>query len=98
MELPVSFSSAGNTPKQAFVRALLSNPQAAYRSYLNEDEVEARVTRHFCGKESWPELVAALTVFEIAHRLWIEQIPFTLEEGHPSVKARFLPTVEAQKQ
>ena len=49
---------------------LLYNPDAAFRDYLRWEVVESLLDRHFSGKDNWEHLVAALTVFEIAHRLW----------------------------
>jgi asparagine synthase (glutamine-hydrolysing) len=50
---------------------LLCNPNAAFRAYLRWDTIETLLDQHFSGKADWEHLVAALTVFEIAHRLWV---------------------------
>jgi hypothetical protein len=50
---------------------LLYNPEAAFREYLRWDKVEALLDQHFSAKANWRHLVAALSVFEIAHRLWV---------------------------
>ena len=50
---------------------LLYNPNAAFRAYLRWGTVKALLDQHFSGKEDWEHLVAALTVFEIAHSLWV---------------------------
>ncbi len=50
---------------------LLYNPDAAFRAYLRWEIVETLLDRHFSGKDNWEHLVAALAVFEIAHRLWV---------------------------
>ena len=50
---------------------LLYNPNAAFRAYLRWDTVETLLNQHFSGQEEWKNLVSALAVFEIAHRLWI---------------------------
>ena len=33
--------------------------------------VQALLDQHFSGEADWEHLVAALSVFEIAHRLWV---------------------------
>jgi hypothetical protein len=50
---------------------LLYHPDAAFRTYLRWDTVETLLNQHFSGQDDWKALVAALTVFEIAHRLWM---------------------------
>jgi asparagine synthase (glutamine-hydrolysing) len=50
---------------------LLYNPDAAFRAYLRWEAIEPLLDRHFSGQEEWKSLVAALTVFEIAHGLWV---------------------------
>lgn len=50
---------------------LLYNPHAAFRTYLNWKTVETLLNQHFTGKKNWEILVAALTVFEISHKLWV---------------------------
>jgi asparagine synthase (glutamine-hydrolysing) len=49
---------------------LLYNPNAAFRVYLHGETVETLLDQHFLGRESWDDLIAALAVLEIAHRLW----------------------------
>jgi hypothetical protein len=49
---------------------LLYNPQAAFRTYLRWERVETLLDQHFAGQSNQEHLVAALTVFEIAHGLW----------------------------
>ncbi len=51
---------------------LLYDPGAAFRAYLRWDTVKALLDQHFSGKDDWEPLVAALTVFEIVHRLWVD--------------------------
>lgn len=51
---------------------LLYNPNAAFRPYLRWETVEALLNQHFSGKNDWVALVSALTVFEIAHKLWVD--------------------------
>jgi hypothetical protein len=51
---------------------LLYNPKAAFRAYLNWETVEKLLNQHFSEKANWESLVGALTVFEIAHRLWVD--------------------------
>lgn len=53
---------------------LLYNPNAAFRAYLRWETVETLLDQHFSGKDDWEHLVAALTVFEIAHRLWVDPL------------------------
>lgn len=50
---------------------LLYNPNAAFRAYLRWENVEPLLDQHFSGQEEWKNLVSTLTVFEIAHRLWV---------------------------
>jgi asparagine synthetase B (glutamine-hydrolysing) len=50
----------------------LYNPNAAFRTYLRWDTVEPLLNQHFAGESNWQSLVAGLTVFEIAHRLWVD--------------------------
>jgi len=50
---------------------LLYNPEAAFRAYLRWDKVEVLLDQHFSSRANWEHLVAALSVFEIAHRLWV---------------------------
>lgn len=50
---------------------LLYNPQAAFRAYLRWEAVEMLLNQHFSGRENWEPLIAALTVFEIVHKLWV---------------------------
>ena len=50
---------------------LLYNPNAAFRAYLRWETVQALLDQHFSGEADWEHLVAALSVFEIAHRLWV---------------------------
>jgi hypothetical protein len=50
---------------------LLYNPDAAFRAYLRWEAVEPPLDQHFSGQRAWGNLVAALAVFEIAHRLWV---------------------------
>jgi asparagine synthase (glutamine-hydrolysing) len=50
---------------------LLYNPDAAFRAYLRWEAVEPALDQHFSGQKAWRNLVASLTVFEIAHRLWV---------------------------
>ncbi|MCF6159198.1 MAG: asparagine synthase [wastewater metagenome] len=52
---------------------LLYNPNAAFRSYLDWEIVEALLNKHFSGKENWETLISALTVFEISHKLWVKK-------------------------
>lgn len=61
-----------------FLAALLYDPKAAFRTYLRWDRVEALLNAHFSGQEDWLDFVGALTVFEIAHRLWVEPRDFPL--------------------
>lgn len=51
---------------------ILYNPNAAFRTYLRWETVKTLLDQHFSGEDNWQDLVAALTVFEIAHRLWID--------------------------
>jgi asparagine synthetase B (glutamine-hydrolysing) len=51
---------------------LLYDPGAASRAYLRWDAVKALLDQHFSGKENWEHLVAALSVLEIVHRLWVD--------------------------
>lgn len=51
--------------------ALLYDPQAAFRTYLQWEVVESLLNQHFSGKKNLEILVAALTVFEISHKLWV---------------------------
>jgi hypothetical protein len=62
-----------------FLTALLYDPGAAFRAYLRWDRVEALLNTTFSGQEVWPGFVGALTVFEIAHRLWVEPREFPYE-------------------
>lgn len=50
---------------------ILYNPHAAFRTYLHWETVETLLNQHFSGDENWETLVAALTVFEISHKLWV---------------------------
>jgi asparagine synthetase B (glutamine-hydrolysing) len=54
---------------------LLYNQGAAYRKYLLWDTIEPLLDRHFSGQDDWSHLVGALAVFEIAHRLWCDDVP-----------------------
>lgn len=55
--------------------ALLYNPRAAFRAYLDWQTVEFLLDQHFSGKRNWEDFVGALTVFEIVHRLWVDPDP-----------------------
>lgn len=61
-----------------FLMELLYDPNAAFRAYLCWEEVEKLLNAHFSGRENWLDFIGALTVLEIAHRLWIEPKPFPL--------------------
>jgi hypothetical protein len=50
---------------------LLYNPDAAFRAYLRWEVVEPLLDQHFSGQKAWTNLTATLTVFEIAHKLWV---------------------------
>jgi asparagine synthetase B (glutamine-hydrolysing) len=52
---------------------LLYNPKAAFRAYLDWEMVETLLNQHFRGENDRESLVAALTVFEIAHKLWVNR-------------------------
>ena len=63
---------------------LLYNPNAAFRTYLRREAVEPLLNQHFSGKENWVRLVAALTVLEIAHKLWVApSAPFAFSSDTP---------------
>jgi hypothetical protein len=49
---------------------LLYNPEAVFTMYLNWNIVKSLLDQHFGVKRNWESLVAALTVFEIANRLY----------------------------
>jgi asparagine synthase (glutamine-hydrolysing) len=49
---------------------LLFNANATFREYLDWQSVEPLLKQHFSGQNDWEHLIAALTVFEIANRLW----------------------------
>jgi len=66
-----------------FLTALLYDPQAAFRAYLQWDRVEPLLNSHFSGQEDWLDFVGALTVFEIAHRLWVEPRELPYQPGVP---------------
>jgi len=68
-----------------FLRQFLLDPGSAYHDYLCGEVVEKMLDEHFSGRDSWDGLVSALTVFEIAHRLWIDPRPlaFDREATHP---------------
>lgn len=66
-----------------FLTALLYDPQAASRAYLRWDRVEPLLNSHFSGHEDWLDFVGALTVFEIAHRLWVEPRELPYQPGVP---------------
>jgi hypothetical protein len=51
---------------------LLYNPDAAFRAFLRWETVKSLLDQHFSGQGNWEHLVGALTVFEIAHRLWVD--------------------------
>ena len=57
---------------------LLDAPDAAFRNYLDGKQVATLVHRHFSGEASYEHLIAALTVFEICHRLWVDPDPVTI--------------------
>lgn len=61
-----------------FLRALLCDPDAAFRAYLRWEKVEPLLNAHFSSQQNWLDFVAALTVFEIAHRLWVEPKDFPM--------------------
>lgn len=69
------FSRWVRTEMREMLVNLLYNPQAAFRAYLNWDTVETLLKQHFSGQTDWEHLVAALTVFEISHRLWVDPDP-----------------------
>lgn len=48
----------------------LYNPRAAFREYLEWGALQPLLDQHFAGQTNKTSLVAALTVFEIAHELW----------------------------
>jgi hypothetical protein len=51
---------------------LLYNPEAAFRNHLCWEQVEPLLNQHFSGYKNFESLIAALTVFEIAHNLWVD--------------------------
>ena len=51
---------------------LLHNPNAAFRAYLDWGTVETLLEQHFSGQRNHESLLSALTVFEIAHQLWVD--------------------------
>jgi len=51
---------------------LIYNPDAAFRAYLDWETIKPLLDAHFASQGRWDHLVAALTVFEIAHRIWIQ--------------------------
>lgn len=75
---------------QSTIRSLLYSPDAAHKEYLRDAGVERLFEEHFAGRADWYNLIAALTVFEIAHKLWIEGNPTALslsrESGNASGK------------
>lgn len=55
---------------------ILYHPNATFRAYLQWPVVRTLLDQHFLGIKSWESLTATLTVFEIAHHLWIESKPY----------------------
>lgn len=54
------------------IEELVCNPDAAFRAYLRWETVDTAIKEHLAGEANWENLLGALVVFEIAHRLWIE--------------------------
>lgn len=71
-EVPITYYSRWSREKmRSTLVELLYKPNAAFRAYLQWETVEALLNQHFSGEEDWEPLVAALTVFEISHKLWV---------------------------
>ncbi|WKZ18951.1 MAG: asparagine synthase-related protein [Candidatus Jettenia sp. CY-1] len=71
-EVPTSYYSRWiREEMRNTITDIVYNPKAAFRTYLNWETVETLLNQHFSGKENWETLVAALTVFEISHKLWV---------------------------
>lgn len=54
------------------LESLLLNESAIYRDLLDEKIVREMLQNHFSGSQNWPHLVAALTILELTHSLWID--------------------------
>lgn len=54
---------------------LLEAPDAAYRQFLDGAVVRQAVDEHFSTGGNWEGLIAALAVFEMSHKLWVEKDP-----------------------
>jgi hypothetical protein len=72
VKVPCSYDWQWNRGEmRSVLNELLYNPDAAFRAYLRWEAVEPLLDQHFSGQKAWRNLIATLTVFEIAHRLWV---------------------------
>lgn len=69
-------------------KGLLEAPDAAFRQYLNGAAIRQLVDEHHYGRRRWMALVAALTVFEIAHKYWVEGDHDALTRGREAFVSR----------
>lgn len=81
-------------PMRAIISDLLHNPDAAFCEYLDRKVVNRLIDEHMSGKANWQHIISALTVFELAHHIWISpSMDFDLEpdaqlgnsELHPAI-------------
>ncbi|MCL7970511.1 MAG: asparagine synthase-related protein [marine benthic group bacterium] len=57
-------------PLRPALEEILYAPDAAFRSFLEWEPVKERLDSHFEGRSRQVPLVAALTSFDLAHRMW----------------------------
>jgi len=57
------------------LEGLLCTPDAAFRQYLDAEQVDELVRQHFSGEANNEQFLAGLVVFEICHRLWVDPDP-----------------------
>ena len=57
-------------PLRSALEEILYAPDAAFRSFLQWEPVKDRLDSHFEGRSRQVPLVAALTSFDLAHRMW----------------------------